>query len=123
VTAGISGYGEFESQIKAGKLRLIGLTTPADKATADLPSIKAQGVDIEIANWRAVVAPPGISADQKKALSEAVDKMVKSKEWQEILKAKGWEDAYQSGDAFAKALAEDQARTKEILTSVGLVKS
>ena len=27
VTAGISGYGEFESQIKAGKLRLIGVTS------------------------------------------------------------------------------------------------
>ena len=123
VTAGISGYGEFESQIKAGKLRLIGLTTPADKATADLPSIKAQGVDLEIANWRAVVAPPGISADQKKALTEAVDKLAKSKEWQEILKAKGWEDAYVSGDAFAKVLADEQSRTKEVLTAVGLVKS
>jgi putative tricarboxylic transport membrane protein len=123
VTAGISGYGEFESQVKAGKLRLIGLTTPADKATADLPSIKAQGVDLEIANWRAVVAPPGISADQKKALTDAMDKMAKSKEWQELLKAKGWEDAYISGDAFGKILGEEQTRTKEVLTAVGLVKS
>lgn len=123
VTAGISGYGEFESQVKAGKLRLIGLTTPADKATADLPSIKAQGIDLEIANWRAVVAPPGISADQKKALTDAMDKMAQSKEWQEILKAKGWENAYLSGDAFTKVLADEQARTKEVLTAVGLVKS
>jgi putative tricarboxylic transport membrane protein len=123
VTAGISGYGEFESQVKAGKLRLIGLTTPADKATADLPSIKAQGVDLEIANWRAVVAPPGISADQKKALTDAMDKMAQSKEWQEILKAKGWENAYLSGDAFTKVLADEQTRTKEVLTAVGLVKS
>jgi putative tricarboxylic transport membrane protein len=123
VTAGISGYGEFESQVKAGKLRLIGLTTPAAKATADLPSIKAQGIDLEIANWRAVVAPPGISADQKKALTDAMDKMAKSKEWQELLKAKGWEDSYMSGDAFAKILAEEQTRTKEVLTAVGLVKS
>ncbi|HZH50326.1 MAG TPA: tripartite tricarboxylate transporter substrate-binding protein [Microvirga sp.] len=123
VTAGISGYGEFESQIKAGKLRLIGLTTPANQATADKPSIKAQGVDLEIANWRAVVAPPGISAEQKKALVDAMDRMAKSKQWQDILKAKGWEDSYVSGDAFAKILVEEQARTKEVLTSVGLVKS
>jgi len=123
VTAGISGYGEFESQVKAGKLRLIGLTSAKKTANVDVPSIKEQGVDLEIANWRAVVAPPGISADQKKALTDAMDKMAKSKEWQEILKAKGWEDAYMSGDAFAKALAEEQTRTKEVLTSVGLVKS
>jgi putative tricarboxylic transport membrane protein len=123
VTAGISGYGEFESQVKAGKLRLIGLTSATKTANVDVPSIKEQGIDLEIANWRAVVAPPGISADQKKALTEAVDKLVKSKEWQEILKAKGWEDAYVSGDAFAKVLADEQSRTKEVLTAVGLVKS
>lgn len=123
VTAGISGYGEFESQVKAGKLRLIGLTSAKKTANVDVPSIKEQGIDLEIANWRAVVAPPGISADQKKALTDAMDKMAKSKEWQEILKTKGWEDAYMSGDAFTKVLAEEQARTKEVLTSVGLVKS
>ncbi|HLM41337.1 MAG TPA: tripartite tricarboxylate transporter substrate-binding protein [Microvirga sp.] len=123
VTAGISGYGEFESQVKAGKLRLIGLTSPTKTPNVDVPSIKEQGVDLEIANWRAVVAPPGISADQKKALTDAMDRLAKSKEWQDILKQKGWEDAYVSGDAFAKILAEEQGRTKEVLTAVGLVKS
>ena len=123
VTAGISGYGEFESQIKAGKLRLIGVTSPNRLPNVDGPTLKEQGVDLEIANWRAVVAPPGISADQKKALTETVDKLVNSKEWQEILKQKGWDNAYLSGDAFAKQLADDIARTREILTSVGLVKS
>jgi putative tricarboxylic transport membrane protein len=89
----------------------------------DGPTIKEQGVDLEIANWRSVVAAPGISAEQKKALTETVDKMAKSKEWQDILKQKGWDDAYLSGDAFTKQLADDINRTKEILTSVGLVKS
>ncbi|MCB5176212.1 MULTISPECIES: Bug family tripartite tricarboxylate transporter substrate binding protein [Microvirga] len=123
VTAGISGYGEFESQIKAGKLRLLGLTSPADKATPDKPSLTAEGVNLEIANWRAVVAPPGLTDEEKKALTDAMDRMAKSNEWQSILKAKGWEDSYVSGDAFAKILEQEQARTKEVLTSVGLVKS
>jgi putative tricarboxylic transport membrane protein len=123
VTAGISGYGEFESQIKAGKLRLIGVTSPNRLPNVDGPTLKEQGVDLEIANWRAVVAPPGISADQKKALVDTIDKLVKSKEWEEIRKQKGWDDAYLSGDAFAKFLAEEQTRTREVLTSVGLVKS
>jgi putative tricarboxylic transport membrane protein len=123
VTAGISGYGEFESQIKAGKLRLIGVSSPNRLPNVDGPTIKEQGVELEIANWRSVVAPPGLSADQKKALLDTVDKMVKSKEWQDILKQKGWDDAYLAGDAFAKQLQDDISRTKEILTMVGLVKS
>jgi putative tricarboxylic transport membrane protein len=123
VTAGISGYGEFESQIKSGKLRLIGLTSPTKTPNVDVPSIKEQGIDLEIANWRAVVAPPGLTPEQTKTLTETVDKLAKSKEWQEILKAKGWDDAYMSGEAFAKYLANEQTKTKEVLTSVGLVKS
>jgi putative tricarboxylic transport membrane protein len=123
VTVGISGYGEFESQIKAGKLRLIGITSATKLPNIDGQSLKDQGINLEIANWRAVVAPPGITAEQKKALVDAMDKMNKSKEWTEILKAKGWDDAYLSGDAFAKFLAEDQVRTKDVLMSVGLVKS
>jgi putative tricarboxylic transport membrane protein len=123
VTAGISGYGEFESQIKAGKLRLVGVTSPNRLPNVDGPTLKEQGVNLEIANWRSVVAAPGISADQKKALVDTIDKMVKSKEWQDLLKQKGWDDAYLSGDPFAKQLNEDVARTREVLMSVGLVKS
>src|SRR5215210_60239 len=76
VTAGISGYGEFESQIKSGKLRLIGTTSPAKLPNVDGPSLKEQGVDLEIANWRSVVAPPGITPEQRKTLMETIDKMV-----------------------------------------------
>ena len=33
-----------------------------------------------------------------------IDKMVKSDAWKEVLKQKGWDDAYMSGDDFAKFL-------------------
>jgi putative tricarboxylic transport membrane protein len=124
VTAGISGYGEYEGQIKAGKLRAIGVTS--DKRlpnAADVPTLKEQGVDLVITNWRSVVAAPGISAEQKKALTDIVDKMAKSKEWKEVLKQKGWDDAFQSGDQFAAFLKQEQQRVSDVLRSVGLVKS
>jgi putative tricarboxylic transport membrane protein len=123
VTAGISGLGEFESQIKTGKLRLIAVTAPTQRQGMATPTLKDQGVDLEITNWRSVVAPPGISADQKKALTETIDKMVKSPAWQDVLKQKGWDDAYLSGDDFAAFLKAENARVREVLTSIGLVKS
>jgi putative tricarboxylic transport membrane protein len=123
VTAGISGYGEFEGQVKAGKLRVIAVTSPQRLPGVDAPTLKEQGINLEITNWRSVVAPPGITPDQRKALTEAVDKMVKSKEWAEILKQKGWDDAYLSGDQFAAFLKQEQTRVTDVLKSVGLVKS
>jgi len=122
VTAGVSGYGEFESQIKAGKLRLVAITSPKRLPNVEGPTLKEQGIDLEIANWRSVVAPPGITPEQRKALVDAMDKMAKSPAWAEVLKQKGWDDAYLSGDAFAAFLKEEQARVKEVLASVGLVK-
>jgi putative tricarboxylic transport membrane protein len=122
VTAGISGYGEYEGQIKAGRLRLIGVTAARRLPNIDGPTFKEQGIDLVIANWRSVMAPPGITAEQKQALVELVEKMAKSDAWKEILKQKGWDDAFLGGDAFADFLKQEQARVAAVLKSVGLVK-
>jgi len=123
VTAGISGYGEFEGQIKAGKLRVVGVSSSARLANApDAPTLKEGGVNLELMNWRSVVAPPGLSAEQTKTLSETIGKLVKSKEWAEILKARGWDDAYLGGADFDAFLKAEQIRVAKVMTDVGLVK-
>jgi putative tricarboxylic transport membrane protein len=123
VTAGISGYGEYEGQIKAGKLRAIGITAAERRPGIDVPTFKEQGVDLVLANWRSVVAAPGITAEQKKVLADAIDKLVKSPAWQEVLKQKGWDNAYLAGDAFADFLKKENVRVVDVLKSLGLVKS
>lgn len=123
VTAGISGYGEFEGQIKAGKLRVVGVSSSKRLENApDAPTLKEGGINLELLNWRSVVAPPGLSADQRKTLSDAMDKMVKSKEWAEILKARGWDDAYLGGADFEAFLKAENERVEKVMRDVGLVK-
>lgn len=122
VTAGISGYNEFESMIKAGKLRALALSSGARMAGVDVPTLKEQGLDVELMNWRGIVAGPGISAAQKAALSAAVEKAVKSSEWAAVRKQRGWDDAYLNADDFAATLKREQVSVKDVLTTIGLVK-
>jgi putative tricarboxylic transport membrane protein len=123
VTAGISGVGEYEGQIKAGKLRAIGVTSTERLPGLDVPTLREQGIDLVISNWRSVMAPPGISVDQRKALIDLIEAMARSPAWAEILKQKGWDDALLTGDAFASFLKEETARVTNVLKSVGMVKS
>ena len=122
VTAGISGYGEYEGQIKAGKLRLIGVTADKRVDGIDGPTFKEQGIDLVIANWRSVMAPPGLSPQQRDDLIALVTNMAKTPAWQDILKQKGWNDALLTGDAFASFLKQEQERVTAVLKSAGLVK-
>jgi putative tricarboxylic transport membrane protein len=121
VTAGISGLGEWVGQIQAGELRALAISSPERLEGVDIPTLKEQGVDVDLANWRAVVAAPGIDDAQKKALADAVDTMVKSDAWKKTLTTKGWMDLYMSGDEFAKYLTEEDARVSAILKTLGLV--
>lgn len=121
VTVGISSLSEFDAQAKAGKLRILAVSSaerlPENK---DIPTFKESGVDVEIQNWRMVAAAPGITAEQKATLTGIVEKMAKSKAWGDTLKAKGWADTYLAGPAFEAQLAKDIAATQTILKDVGL---
>jgi len=123
VTAGISGFGEYEGQIKSGRLRLIGVTSDKRMADIDGPTLKEQGVDVVISNWRSVMAPPGLTPQQRDELTALVEKMAKSPAWKDILKQKGWDDAFLPGEPFEKFLKDEQVRVNDVLKSVGLVKS
>jgi putative tricarboxylic transport membrane protein len=121
VTAGVSGYSEWAGQIQAGELRALAISSPERVAGIDIPTLKEQGVDVDLANWRAVVAPPGIDDGQKQALLQTVDAMVKSEGWKKILVDKNWLDLYLAGDDFAKFLTAENARITNTLKQIGLV--
>jgi putative tricarboxylic transport membrane protein len=121
VTAGISGYSEWAGQIESGELRALGISAPERLAGINIPTLKEQGIDVELANWRAIVAPPGLDEAQTKALLGVVEGAVKSDAWKKTLAAKNWTDLYLSGDEFAQLLKAENARVTDILKGIGLV--
>lgn len=122
VTVGISGYGEFQGQVEAGALKVIGVSSPEKIDVIPGPTFKEGGVDVVVQNWRMVSAGPGLTDEQVAAISADVEKMAKSQNWGGQLAKKGWVDTYLSGAALKDQLASDIASTESILKDIGLVK-
>ncbi len=121
VSAGISGYGEFSEQIKAGKLRALAISADKRLAGADtVPTLKEQGVDVVLFNWRGVFGAPGITADQRKALVDVVVKMTEGPTWKSELVKKDWTPILLTGDDFGKYLDTEITRITGILVDLGL---
>ncbi|HKU47989.1 MAG TPA: tripartite tricarboxylate transporter substrate binding protein [Burkholderiales bacterium] len=120
VTAGVSGLGEFQEQIKAGKMRALAVSSP--KKIDGIPSLKEQKINVELGNWRGVFAGPGLNKQQTDNLVALVRKATDTPAWKETLQKLGWEGWYLGGDAYAKFLKQDEARIGGIIESLGLKK-
>ncbi|WP_312360046.1 tripartite tricarboxylate transporter substrate-binding protein [Agrobacterium sp.] len=119
-TAGVSGYGEWEGQIKSGDLRALAISYPEPIPGIEAKPLKAQGFDIELVNWRGVFAGQGVEGKELETLQAAIEKTVKSNEWQTVLKARGWTDYYAPSDEFKTFIGSETERVRAILTSIGL---
>ncbi len=115
IVAGISGYSEFAQHIESGRLRAIGISAPGRLPGLDVPSLIEQGLDVELANWRAVVAPPNLDAAERTALAAVVERMARSDSWQATLTRLGWTDAYLAGPAFDEFIGDERVRIGRII--------
>jgi putative tricarboxylic transport membrane protein len=120
VTAGVSGLGEFQEQIKAGKMRALAQSAP--KKIDGIPSLKEQGINVELGNWRGIFGGPGLNPQQRDALVKLVQTATETPAWKATLQKLGWEGWFLGGDAYAKFLKEDEQRIAAIMESLALKK-
>ncbi len=143
VSAGVSGLSEWQAQIESGELRALAISgrpgadaggTPAagspaaspaavDELASSIPTLQEQGVDVELANWRGLMAPPEVSDDARACMINAIGSMVQTDGWQEALATNGWTDFYLPGDEYGAYLQEETTRVDTILSELGLIES
>ena len=121
VTVGGSGYSEFAEYIEAGKMKPIAVTSGTRLKGINVPTLKEQGIDVEIGNWRGVYGAPGLTPAQRKATTDMVLAALKTKAWAEALEKNKWTPAVLSGPAFEKFVDDEFASLRATMVKSGMV--
>ena len=121
VTIGGGGYSEMAEYIAAGKMKALAVTSGARLKGINVPTLKEQGIDVEIGNWRGVYGAPGITPEQSKTLIDLLVKATKTKSWAESLEKNNWTPALLTGAEFAKFVDDDFASLRAIMVKSGMV--
>jgi len=121
VTIGGSGYSEFAEYINTGKMRALAVTSEARLPGVNIPTLKEQGINVVIGNWRGVYGAPGITPAQRQALTDMILKAVKSKSWLEASEKNNWTPAVLTGPAFEKFVDDDFAALRATMVKSGMI--
>lgn len=119
IKASVSGFADFKDQIEAGRLKMIGVSAEAPIADIDAPTLIEQGYDVSLTNWRGIVAPPGITDEERLELEEIFREMIATDTWRDTLERNQWTDTSLIGDEFAANLKEETQTVDAIWSNLG----
>ncbi|SFU55927.1 putative tricarboxylic transport membrane protein [Polaromonas sp. YR568] len=111
--AGVSGYGTFSAELASGKLRAIGVSSK--KATYGVRSVREQGLDVDITNWRAAFTGQGVPAARQAEMVEAVKASLAYELWKKTLKQAYWEQSWLSGPDLSNFIDFDNKTTQLVV--------
>ncbi len=112
------------AMLQQGKLKVLAVAAPArlPGPMAAVPTWREQGVDAVFPNFRMIIAPRGLSAQQVAYWENVLHRVVQAGEWKAALARGLWDDQYLTGAAVAKMLQREDGKAREVLSDLGLAK-
>jgi tripartite-type tricarboxylate transporter receptor subunit TctC len=113
------------SQVKAGKLNAIAVTTPKRSAVVpEVPTLAESGYpDFAFATWQAVVGPAGLPREIVQRLNAEIVKAMASPQMKERFLSFGTDADTSTPEALGAFLAQEVAKIRKIAVSVGATTS
>ena len=119
ITVATGGLNEFAGLIQTGQLRALAISAPERLPGVDIPTFKEQGYDVELVNWRGLLARKSVTPEELAALDAGMSELVQSDAWKALLKERGWVDMHMSSAEFAAFLETEKVRIGAILADLG----
>ncbi|MFT3718062.1 Bug family tripartite tricarboxylate transporter substrate binding protein [Pseudorhodoferax sp.] len=119
VDATVVAPGAMSSHVKAGKLRILAVTSAQRVAEfSDVPTLKESGVDLVIGTWRGLMVPKGTPPEVVAQWRELTRKVSAEPRYQETLKKQNVNLIYEDGSAFEAVLRENDALFKRLVPTL-----
>lgn len=117
-----TGLTALMNQIKAGKVRSVGIATLKRSALApDIPTIAEQGLPgFEVVSWTGVVAPAKTPPAIIRKLYDAIAKIVATQDMQNFMASQGAEVALLGPEEFRKYMKEDMDKWAKVIKGSGI---
>ena len=111
-----------QAQAKAGKLRMIGVTsTGRSSLVPDVPSLAEAGVkDFHLEIWNAFAAPATMPAAIQAKLSALIGKIARTEEMRSKLFQQGWNTVGSSAEGLAMRIQADTQAMGKVIAERGI---
>ena len=121
VTVGVGSYGELAEPIRAGRMRAVGITSGARLPGIELATLREQGIDVEIGDWRGVYGAIGITFEQRADLIMRVQAALETNSWRQSLRRNGWTSALLTGARFDRFVDQEFSSLRATMAWAGMV--
>ncbi len=124
--AGISGWGELAPFVAAGKIRVIGISSGTrisgvfESPRVAAKTMKEQGVNVNLTNWRGILLPTGTSTAHKNLVIRALDIVNASKSWAASVKKNSWTNVWLPGAGFEQFVRTEERKIATVYAGLGL---
>lgn len=112
------------SFVKTGTARMLALTSPSrvPGELANVPTLREQGVDAVVTNWRAVVGPRGMTAAQIAYWDGVFAQTLRHEEWTQDIARNLRDGSFLLSADTAKFFAAQNEEFRQSLSDIGLAK-
>jgi len=118
--AAVSGYDEFDAQVKAGTLRVLGISFESRLPGIKAKTFKEQGINVVVSNWRGVALPAGTSKANRDKFVRAVSVLRASTTWKEVQTRRNYVDFFQPGDRFRSYVRGQERSISTAFNKLGI---
>lgn len=115
-TAG--GFADIYPQVESGRLRALGVVAPQRLEGVDIPTLPELGYDVTLTNWRALFAPPVVTAEEIAEFEELLEQAFATPEWADAVARYNWVEVPATGEELRAYIEEETERIAGLFAEI-----